>query len=520
MKDLQGQEAAAYVRVSDDKAAGSVLEGTSGEGQEDEAYEVAEAFSLKLPEDRIFNDNDSGASKFSRKVKRDEWDKLIRCIEAKAIGVLIMWECSRGSRRHLEWANFLDLIERQHVLVYAINKGRALDPRDPGDWEILAQEGVKATSEANQISTRVRRGVRKARRKGRPLGMPPFGWTSQYDEKTGKMITWVPVDEQIAVVRELYARMVAGEGLFSLTRDLNRRAELPEGDPERVPWSKLGGRWHTKSVGSLLLTPTHIGKFWGTDDEDRPCLVDGGWEGAVDEDAWWSVRSILTAPERKSSRPGKNRYLLTTIARCVCGSIMGVGFSGSGTRTLRCKGIYPDWTPMPAKRANGGPQQRHATIKMEWADDYVRDEMIDRLCEPEAVRDLTADSGEDQAEAKAKAAAIRADIAAYKELAQARAVSPRDFADYKAQWEPEAERLEEAASAGLHAGAVVALALLREAEDAGVFGGELRAVLRLAWDKLPRTGQREMIRCMTKSITILPGRHGAKVFDPARIAIE
>jgi DNA invertase Pin-like site-specific DNA recombinase len=517
--DLRGREAAAYVRVSDDKAAGSDLEGTSGEGQEDEAYEVAAEYGLHLPEARIFNDNDIGASSYSRKKRRDEWDKLLRCMEAGAVSVLIMWECSRGTRRHLEWANFLDLIERRHILVYAINKGRALDPRDPGDWEILAQEGVKATSEANQISTRVRRGVRKARRKGRPLGMPPFGWRSEYNDKTGKMITWLPVPGKIEIVQEMYRRFVAGETLHDIARDLNRRADLPEGDPDRAPLTKQGKHWQITSVRSVLATPTHIGKFWGAPDENgRRKLVDGAWEGVVDEEHWWSAHSILTSPERKHSRPTKAKYLLSGIARCAeCGSKMGYARNVKADPMYRCRGMNDDHTPMPRKRQPGDMGPKHAMIKMEWLDDHVRDEVIDRMCVEGLIEDLTAESSEEQAAAGAKAAEIRADIAAMGALVQSRDIRPAEFADFRATWEPEAARLEEAASAGREAGAVIVLGLLREAREAGV--ADLKKVLLRAWEDIPLQGRKDTIRALTKSVRVFPGRRGARSFDSSRVEI-
>jgi len=530
MIDLAGLEAAAYVRVSDDIGAGSDEEGQSGEGQEDEALDVADEHAMRLPRDRIFNDNNVGASKFSRKKKRDDWDKLIRCIESGKIKVLIMWECSRGTRRHLEWAQFLDLIEREHVLIYAINKNRVLDPRDPGDWEILAQEGVKAAAEANQISMRVNRGVRKARRKGRPLGVPPFGWRSVYNDKTGRMLTWETHPVEIKVVEEMYRRVIAGETLVSIARDLTRRCDLPEDHAEWVPRTRRGGRWQYRSVWQNLVSPTHAGKFWAApDDAGKRELVDGAWEGAIDEDTWWSAYRILSAygpgKGKPRTRPGKSLYLLSGIARCsVCESRLAVHTNQSGNKILKCQGDNDDHTPKssPGLRPDGTPVPAlgHVSMKAEWMDDFVLREVARRVCNEAALRDLVGEEHVGSAEALAKAAAIKRDLEGMKDLLHSRDITQEDFKEFKARWLPEAERLEaEAAAVDMRPGIGIALELLEIAKESGLEGSELEAlVLRAIKNRVPLHGRRELVKALTTSITLFPAKSRSNQFDADRVA--
>lgn len=530
MIDLRGLEAAAYVRVSDDIGAGSEDEGQSGEGQEDEANDVADEFGMRLPASRIFNDNNVGASKFSRKKKRDDWDKLLACIEAGRIKVLIVWECSRGTRRHLEWAQFLDLIERQHVLVYAINKGRVLDPRDDGDWEILAQEGVKATAEANAISKRVNRGVRKARRKGRPLGVPPFGWRAVYNEKTGRMLTWNPEPVEITVVEEMYRRVIAGETLLSIARDLTRRCDLPEDHPEWVPRTRRGSRWTHSTVWCNLMSPTHIGMFWGQPDAEtgKREPVKGSWEGAIDEDTWWSSYRILSAygpgTGKPQQRPGRAAHLLSGIARCsVCGSRLGVTNRRSG-KLLKCRGLNDDNSPKssPGLKPDGTPMPAagHVAMKLEWFDEYVLKEVARRVCNEEALRELVGEEHEGAAEALAQAAAIYRDIEGVRDLMESRDVTPAYFKEYKARWLPEAERLEaEATEAEVQPGIGVALEMLEIAQASGLEGSALEElVYRAITKRVPVNGQRELVRALTRSITLYPTTNRSNQYNAERVA--
>lgn len=539
MNTLRGMEAAAYVRVSDDVGAGTEDEGQSGEGQEDEALDVAGEYGMHLPKERIFNDNNVGASKFSRGKRRDEWDRLLKCIEAGQIKVLIMWECSRGTRRHLEWAHFLDLVEREHVLIYAINKNRALDPRDPGDWEILAQEGVKATSEANAISKRVIRGVRKARRKGRPLGAPPFGWRSVYNQKTGRMVTWVPDPVEIKVVKEMYRRVIAGETANAIARDLTRRCELPADHADWVPRTRRGIRWTAGFIPRSLLSPTHVGKFWGAPDPEtgKRELIEGSWDGAIDENTWWSAHRILTAKKVSKGmpreRPGKVKYLLTNIARCsVCGSRLGVqGRSDRpGSKNLRCRGLNDDNSPKGpvGLRADGKPMTSvgHVGIKVEWAEEIVLKEIARRVCDEQALRELLGEDRSGSAEALGQAAAIYRDIEEMKGLLESRDITAADFREYKARWLPEAVRLEaEGAAADVSPGIGIALELLAAAKESGLEGSELEGlVLRAIKKRVPLNGQRELVKALTKSITVFPVKVRTRKFDEellaTRIVIE
>jgi DNA invertase Pin-like site-specific DNA recombinase len=527
MIDLRDQEAAAYLRASDDKARGSAYERFSTSGQQDDALDIAAEIGVNLPPERIFCDNDMSASKYGkqrRKTKRrDDWDKLLQAIEDQTFKVLILWECSRGSRDHLEWAQFLDLIVKKKILVYVITKGRALDPTDNEDWEILANEGVKSASESNKISARVHRGVRRARREGRPLGLQPFGWMSEYDPKSGKMITWVPVEPGMSLVREMIQRVAAGEALVDIAVDFNKRTELPEDDPQWVPLTRRGVRWRPEAIKNVISSPTHIGKRWVEKDGKRT-LVDGAWDAAVDEELWWIAYNRFHNRKNKTSRPGRWEYLLSGVARCgVCGALLISNRGQRGRIALRCSGLNDDGTPKPmqiwgddTKPTRGA----HVSIVMKWADDAVRDAIVKRLMSKRVVRDLTADTGEEEARARAEAAKIRAEIEAWKALAMERAIDAEEYREYKERWEPEAARLEKAAEAGMRPGATIALKMVEEAEEAGMPQTFLREALNRTWEKVPLQAKRDLIDLFLVSVTVHRGRRGCRTLEPGRIVIE
>lgn len=530
MIDLRGKPGSAYLRASDDKGRGTEFEEFSISGQYDDVVDIADEIGVVLPPERIYSDNDMSASKFGkerRKTKRrDDWDKLLQAIEDNTFKVLILWECSRGSRDHLEWAQFLDLIVKKRILVYVVTKNRALDPTDSEDWEILANEGVKSASESNKISARVHRGVRRARRRGRPLGLPPFGWVSEYDQKSGKMVTWVPVEPAISLAREMVNRVAAGETLVRIAVDLNERNELPEDDPRWAPRTRRGSRWTPSAIKNVVSSPTHIGKRW-IEKDGKTTLVDGMWGSAIDEDLWWrSYNRLHSRTHRRpagASRPGAWQYLLSGVARCgVCGAFMKSKQGERGQKALQCSGLNDDLSPKP--RQVWGDDTRptqgaHVTVVMLWADTLVRDTVVERMMDENIIRDLTADTGEEEAKARAAAATIRAEIETWKQLAMERAIEASEYREYKERWEPEAARLEDAAASGMRPGAATALKMLREAEEAGVVDDLLREALTRTWEKIPLHAKRDLVALFIESITVNRGRRGARQLD-GRIVVR
>lgn len=527
MIDLRDLEGAAYLRASDDKARGTDFEEFSISGQKDDILDVSDEIGVRLPPERIFCDNDLGGSTYGKKRRQmkvdNEWEKLLKAIEVQSFKVLILWECSRGSRDHLEWAQFLKLIEQKQILVYVITKNRALDPTDPEDWEILAQEGVKSAAESHKISARTRRGARRARRRGRPLGMPPTGWESIHDPKTGKMITWQTVEPDISMVNEMIERVSTGEALIDIAIDLNERGKLPKDDPRWLPRTRRGKPWTQDGIKAVISSPTHIGKRWVNDKEGKRVLQEGAWGAAVDEFVWWSAYNRLHTRKHRRTRPEATKHLLPKVARCgLCGSFMETNYTPQGRLSLRCSGRDDDGAPKPAQVWGDDEKPTksgHVSIRMDWADHAVRDEVVERLMDKDIIRDLTADTGEEEARARAEAATIRAEIETWKSLAMERAIEAAEYREYKERWEPEAIRLEEAAAAGMRPGAAIALKMLREAEEAGVMDELLREALTRTWEKIPLHAKRDLIELLIESITINRGRRGCRQLEPGRVVI-
>lgn len=506
MLSLVGYPTCGYARASSDPAAKTSQAGRSVESQDAEIKACGSDLGVNLIE--VYCDNNLAASENATKV-RDDWVRMNADIAAGRYKLIILWDCSRGSRDLGDWVVFLKLLRDQSVLVHLITHDRTYDPRNHRDWKILVQEGVEAHSQASMISDNVKRGNKRARQKGRPHGHAPFGWRRVYDPESGKMITQEPVEEEQPQLTEMFVALVSGKKRISIAKDLNLRIKLPEGHPDRAFPTRTGGLWRHDNVGSLLLSPTHIGKLR---DHESGDLVEGNWEGTIPEDLWWAAQAILS---EKKPHATALKYLLTNIARCgVCGSWMAVQ-GRKGRPVLACRGVND-------RGSLDGRGQGHTTIRMDWVDEFVIDFVLRGLSDAKLLRAVAEDAGEKRQEALTAAKRMKAELEEMWSKVEAREPGYKHdrVAALEAKWEPEIQQLEQEAAAGLGTGRMVALELASLLEESGATGDDVIELLRDAWDETPLDGRREVVRLFTGSIRVMPRQQRGKHFDASRILIE
>lgn len=511
MIEIRGADGGIYKRASLDKAAGTQMEGMSVEGQEEEARERADELGVNIV--AVYNDNNLSSSEFRQKERKD-WPRMLADIEAGRLKVIIMWDTSRGSRDLEDWVKFLKLIAKHGVLVHAVSHERTYNPQNHRDWEVLAQDGVKNAAFSKQLSANVKRGYRRSARAGRPRGVPAFAWKRVYDPDSGKMTTQESVKEMEKYVVEIFDRFVSGTARNALAVELNWRNRAPEDHPNWFPLSRDGKPWRHNSLTKILRNPVYIGKL-----RDRATgeLLEGNWDGFIDETTWWSAQRLMDATT--TSRDPRARYLLTRIARCGrCGSRMSV----AAQTYYICSGKGEDDEPLPTGAGC-------TSMKVAWLDEVVFDLLADRLCKRRLIEKLTEADSEHQKEAwrRAKELKSQLDDAWSKVYEHVPGYSHDRVAQMEAVWGPEIQRLEEEAAAGLDSGRAIALSLYHMAKAAGVEGEELKELLLVAVrDETPLPGQRALVRTLFDSIRILPAarpngrRAGGKKFDPTRIEID
>jgi len=321
----QGKPAREYLRVSLDRSGRA----RSLDEQHADNERVAGEQGWTL-EDCTYRDESVSASRYSRKA-RDGFDALIEDLEHDRFSaqVLMIWESSRGSRRVGEWVNLLELCEQRSVSIFVTTHGRCYDPANGRDRRSLLEDAVDSEYESSKISARSRRAAAASAVLGRPHGRVPYGYRRVFDPQTRAFLAQEPEPVEAAVVAELYRRLTQGHSLRSIARDFGARGIR----------TRSGLAWTGQSLRPLALKPVYAalrshtpGRRGGHPRIDLGNLDEGQWPPLVSRADWYAVQRLLRAPERKSTRPGRAKHLLSWIAHCgVCGGILNVAYRDTGT---------------------------------------------------------------------------------------------------------------------------------------------------------------------------------------------
>jgi len=246
----------------------------------------------------------SSASLFRQK-EREHWARLLADLTAGLLDVVVLWKVARGSRDEIDWFPLLRTCAERGVLIHVLADDRTYDPSDDRDWKSLADEGIAASYYSRQLSKDVRRGVTKAAAKGRPHGRCPFGYERSYDEKRRPLQA---PGEHAWIVKEIFERLDQLTPINALMADFRAR-NLPS--PSGLPWAR-------NTIRVIATNVSYIG-IRRTSEGDHAA----GWPAIVDEGVFWRVQRLLGAPERKTTKPGKARHLLSWIGEAPCGGRLG-----------------------------------------------------------------------------------------------------------------------------------------------------------------------------------------------------
>lgn len=278
-----------------------------------------------------YRDESVSASRYSRK-PRGDFERLVADLENDQFDaqILMIWESSRGSRRVGEWVNLLELCERRLVSIHVVTHNRTYDPSNGRDRRSLLEDAVDGEYESSKLSARMRRAVAANAVAGRPAGRIPYGYRRVFDSQTRQLIAQEPEPNEAPVVAELYRRLVAGHSLRSIARDFQARGIR----------TRSGLVFSPEHLRSVALCPAYtalrahrpVSGPRGPE-RHRPVPVsemyEGQWPPLVSRAEWLAVQRLLSAPERKTSRPGRGKHLLSMIARCGrCGGALAVAYRG------------------------------------------------------------------------------------------------------------------------------------------------------------------------------------------------
>jgi DNA invertase Pin-like site-specific DNA recombinase len=434
--------------------------------QEQDCRELAER--KGWPVAKLYVDNDISAAGSKR---RPAYAELLEAIEFGAIDAVITWDLDRLHRRPIELEEFFAVCDKAGVHQLA-SVGGDVD-LSTGEGMLVARiKGAVAAEEIAKIRRRSQRKKLEMAERGLPPGggRRPFGFAED-------RITHVP--EEAEAIRDWARRVIAGEPLRAVVRDLNTLG----------PSTVFGGIWRANALWKVLTAP----RTAGLREYHGEIIGDAAWQPILDRTTWERVRRILTDPNRRTNTEARKYLLSGGIARCGrCGQVMVGRPHHSSTPAYRCR-----------LKDEGGCNG--TVINAEPLEEFVVAAVMQALDTPKlaqagkAKRELSTPDDE--------AVIIEAE-AQLEELAQAWGAKEITRSEWMAARKAIEARL---VAAQRRVAAVSSSAALAAYGD--------RGVLRAAWPELTMERKRAVIAAVIDRVTIGPARPGYNKFDPNRLAI-
>ncbi|WP_322778283.1 recombinase family protein [Frankia sp. Cas4] len=441
-----------------------------------------------------YEDDGKSASRFATKT-RDDWLRALADIDACRLDVLWLWEPSRGDRKLTEWAGFLDLCRDRGVLLHIGSHGRTYEPANARDRRTLAEDGVDSEYESEKTSKRVRRALAANAVNGVPHGNVPYGYRRTYHPKSGILIGQEADPDQAPIVAEIAARVANSEPIITITKDLNTRG---------VP-SPAGRQWTRAVVRRIATHDRYVARrtYQGQ-------VFAGQWPALIDEATFAAARRVLSDPSRKTTRPGRQKWLLSYFATCgqtvnedgkvdphgtICGAALCAipAHSHHSTPGYRCS-------------TTGG----HVQVNQPGMDDLIEDLVCHRLAKPDIYELVAAPDDSVILTAREEATALKEQLNGYYDAAARKELSPAGLIAMEQRLLPQLADAEHRA---------MTIAVPRALRDM-ITPGMSIADVHARWKDRTIPAKRDILRALFIDIIVLPhpnrGQKGPDV-PPARV---
>lgn len=299
--------------------------------QQEDIRELAERLGVTL--DRIYVDN--GVSGWGKRGGSTGWAQMLRDLKADPPEYVLIWKGDRLSRRLGDVELIDDLHKSAGLKLWSTAEGDVFR----GPWPIIF--GIAKWS-SEETSYRVRRAQESRRKKGLPVngGKRPYGYTQN-------RMALVPAE--VAVLHHVAERIIGGETLTGVSRDLNARGILT---------ATGGGNWNSTTLSRILRNPRYIGQV---NRGRAEAMGPAAWPRVFDDATWEALQARLGEMHATGHGNPTGTSLLGGLARCGrCSSKMT-----SDRKVYRCN-----------KNAGGcGRVQRDKTM----LDNYVTGWLLDHF---------------------------------------------------------------------------------------------------------------------------------------------
>ena len=308
-----------YARLSKNRYGLSINTAIQVAECRDEAESEARLRGRTLQIVKIFEEDDVGASKFSKK-PRPLWDEMLEIVRGNRVDTVMSTESERLCRKPQDGDTLITLAETTDLTELYFTSEDGYDLTTPNGIYRARQAFALAERESNKNSQRIKR--KKAA--GAALGLPnggqrAFGYTAD-----GMEIE--PAEK--ALLLGVSQRFIDGWSYTDLAKWLNDSgARTTEGNV-----------WRAINVNLTLTRKRYAGIR-----EHNGAEYPAQWPAIFDRETWDKIQltTRLRRERGAGSAPAKPRYLLTGLLVCgKCGSRLGgtvIKERHGPTRYYRCK---------------------------------------------------------------------------------------------------------------------------------------------------------------------------------------
>jgi len=282
---------------------------------------------------RPFEDSGISRSEFSPE-RRKGWFALLAAAQRGELDAVVVRDLSRVGGSIGRALVFVEDLLAAGVRLFTYADGREITGANALDCVTLALQFFGAQSEVESIRSRTREALATKARTGKVAGGSTYGYVNApAPDGSGRVRVIDPA--QAAIVRDIFRRYAAGQGLRAIAKALNAAG---------VASSRAGrrgtGSWAPSAIHAILRRPIYRGVVeWGrthksyrggtrirTTAHGCGLIVVEADELRIVPDELWE-RAHARFPARGAAKPGgaPPRYLLSGIARCgLCGGPLTV----------------------------------------------------------------------------------------------------------------------------------------------------------------------------------------------------
>lgn len=308
--DTLSKIAAAYIRVSTDDQVEY-----SPDAQLVEIRKYAASHGYVLPNEFIFLDEGISGKHTE---KRPEFNRMIGTAKQKPrpFDAILLWKFSRFARNREDSIVYKSMLRRElGIDVISISEPLADDK-----MSIIMEAMIEAMDEyySLNLAEEVKRGMTEKARRGGLQSTPSFGYRVEDN-------VLVPVPEEAALVRSIFDRFIAGEGLFPIAKWLN----------EMGVKTHRGNRFENRTIEYILRNPVYIGKMrWNPTGRTRRdfsneniILADAQHQPLISQETWDAAQRRMASVKAQWKYHGRpvteHKRWMSGLIRCAdCGSTL------------------------------------------------------------------------------------------------------------------------------------------------------------------------------------------------------